>query len=322
MRLALTLERTGSTSHPAASGLLATVSALVTILTPVATIVVFFITKSVNIPAIILVVYICLVMSAFLVFSIKQEIRHNRDTVTQVSQHTQQLIDQEERHQQHLTEMETATGRAIRYASATEPLRKAFGRLANASWTMIEGDRSADSFLLQLRYSTEFLAEAFSTISGKPCRVAIKETAAATRGGHDLDLRVYTLCTGDEEEPGKPNDYDRIENNTDFKMIFAENYPYYFCNDLPAELARGLYQNSHWSPDVIRAGQFKYRATIVWPIARTPSQKSRDPKSREIIGFLCVDSPATDAFHETWDVPIGQAYSDALHLALARYRGT
>jgi hypothetical protein len=43
-------------------------------------------------------------------------------------------------------------------------------------------------------------------------------------------------------------------------------------------------------------------------------------QEREVIGFLCVDTLATNAFNETYDVPIGMAFAGGLHLALNRFR--
>ena len=39
-----------------------------------------------------------------------------------------------------------------------------------------------------------------------------------------------------------------------------------------------------------------------------------------MIGFLCVDTMALNSFNETYDVPLGSAYVQALHLTMHRYR--
>jgi hypothetical protein len=39
-----------------------------------------------------------------------------------------------------------------------------------------------------------------------------------------------------------------------------------------------------------------------------------------VIGFLFVDTMATNAFRAAYDVPIGAAFSQALHLALHKFR--
>ncbi len=116
------------------------------------------------------------------------------------------------------------------------------------------------------------------------------------------------------------NRRDLISNNTDFRHIFVENSLYFLCNDLPAQLNKG-YQNSHWDEKLIQAGVYEYRSTIVLPIGKSRILNSQEgvPR-REIIGFLCIDTQATNAFSATYDVPIGQAFAQALHLALSRFR--
>ena len=133
------------------------------------------------------------------------------------------------------------------------------------------------------------------------------------------DVHVHTLCRSDDEDPGELARYDRVDNNTDFKDIFEDNAAYFFRNDLPAELGKG-YQNSHWDAKTIRLGEFKYRSTIVWPVAKPRPFGPHERERREIIGFLCVDSIETNTFNETYDVPIGMAFSGMLHVALSRFR--
>jgi hypothetical protein len=272
-------------------GNLSILAVLVTVITPLVVLITFLVSHSANIPATILAVYACFLISALLFMLIRQEARYRRE---------------------------------IRYAPAMVPLRKAFASLADASWTLLEGDGSEESFLLHLRESLRFLAEAFSLITNETCRASIKMTSASAIGdepepGRALDVEVVTLCRNTDEDEAQHIERDRIGNNTDFRQIFTENAVYFFCNNLPAQLNRG-YQNSHWDARIIQANTFDYRATIVWPIARSRLIDRRAREQREIIGFLCVDTPATDVFNETYDVPLGAAFSQALHLTLLRFR--
>lgn len=269
---------------------LSILAVLVTIITPLVVLVTFLLTHRTDIPATILAVYVCFLVFVLLFQLIRQEARYRRE---------------------------------VRYAPAMIPARKAFGSLAAASWTLLEGDRSEESFLLHLRESLRFLAEAFSLITNETCRASVKMTSGSAIGdapGSALDVEVLTLCRNTEDEDEAQRiERDRIGNNTDFRQIFTENAAYFFCNNLPAQLNKG-YQNSHWDERTIQSKSFRYRATIVWPIGRSRNVDQRVLQQREIIGFLCVDTSATDVFSETYDVPLGAAFSQALHLTLRRFR--
>jgi hypothetical protein len=308
LTLAWSSERDRKDDSSRASNLVGTLAAVVTILTPVVTVILIFVAGSPSTPATILAVYVCLVTTVLLWQLIKLD-----------KIHKQQLIEQEARHSQQLIEQEVRGGRMSRYAAAMGTLRKGFGCVASASWTMLEGDGSEETFTEHLRHSLQFLAELFSSVTEQPCRASIKMTSWPNHGTAIRDVVVYTLCRSDEEDIEYSPDGDLIRENTDFKRIFEENDAYFFCNDLPTELGKG-YQNSHWDRATIQAQSFKYRATIVWPISRARARMAPPSKEREVIGFLCVDTPTINSFIETYDVPIGMAFAGGLHLALNRFR--
>lgn len=202
--------------------------------------------------------------------------------------------------------------RAARYAPAMVPIHDAFGHLSAASWTIIE-NQSDDAFLAHLRDALRSLAEAFSLTADSTCRASIKMIAA--EGDGVMDLLVYTLCRSNQGMEPQGAEVARIGNNSDFKSIF-QGSTYFFSNDLVAMLGKG-YRNSNWDEQVIRENRMEYRATIVWPIGR--STRGGIPH-KQVIGFLCVDTLKTDAFNETYDVPLGMAFSEGLNLAIHRYR--
>ncbi len=276
--------------HPAAWATLTVIATLVTVLTPIVTVIPLVTNRKSSIPAIILSIYVCFLVIALLILLIMQEARYRRE---------------------------------VPYAHAMVTARKAFTSLAAASWTIIEGDRSEEAFLLHLKESLGFLAEAFMIITGNACRTSIKMTRAEAVGdshNKDVDVEVVTICRSSSQEVEQPHlERDRIGNNTDFKQIFVEDSEYFYCNDLPAQLKLG-YQNSHWDEKTIQSGAFNYRATIVWPIAHSLKSSNQTAERREIIGFLCVDTPATNVFNEVYDVALGAAFAQALHLTLARFR--
>jgi hypothetical protein len=269
--------------------LLSIVAVLVTIVTPIVALISFLISHTANVPSTILALYACFLIFVLLFLLIRQEARYRRE---------------------------------IRYGPAMVPMHKAFESLANASWTLLEGNGSEDSFLVHLRDSLRFVAEAFSLITNETCRASIKMTSGGAIGeapDKAMDVEVVTLCRNTGEDEAPHGERDRIGNNSDFRQIFTGNTACFFSNNLPAQLNRG-YQNSHWTEHVIQTKAFSYRATIVWPIARSRQIDRRAPQERDVIGFLCVDTQAVDVFNETYDVPLGAAFSQALHLTLLRFR--
>lgn len=273
----------------AAWATLTVIATLVTVLTPIITVVPLITNRKSSVPATILSIYVCFLVIVLLALLMFQEVRYRRE---------------------------------VPYAHAMVTARKAFTSLAAASWTILEGDRSEEAFLLHLKESLGFLAEAFMIITGNPCRASIKMTSAEVVGdsqNKDVDVEVVTICRSSQEVEQPHLERDRIGNNTDFKQIFVENSEYFYCNDLPAQLKLG-YQNSHWDEKTIQSGAFTYRATIVWPIAHSKKSPNQAADRREIIGFLCVDTPATNVFNEVYDVALGAAFAQALHLTLVRFR--
>jgi hypothetical protein len=263
---------------------LAAAATLIQIGTPIVALVGIILADEDSIIGLILTIYVCLLATGLLLLLAWQEHRYRRES---------------------------------RYAPAMIPMRKAFNCLADASWTLIQGNGSVEAFRARLEQSLGYLAEAFGLLTDHSCRASIKMIAVADDAMTPHDVRVVTLCRNVDQDPVYTGP-DRIGNNTDFKQIFVENANCYFSNDLPGELKRG-YQNSHWSERVIQERQFEYTATIVWPIGRSWALGNEERK-REIIGFLCVDTLATGVFNKTYDVPLGAAFAQALHLALSRFR--
>lgn len=283
---------------------LARLSAFFGIVTPVFTVIVLVLTTKSAVPTIVLAVYVCVLATVLITILIRQENRFFSEIKRQQSE--KELYRRE-----------------MQYGPATMPMRKAFTCVANASWNLLQGDPSQEAFRLRLQESLRYFAEAFSLITGTTCRASIKLLQAPPANSRDrLDIRVSTLCRDSNESGRSPREYDRIGDNTDFRQIFTVPKPYFFSNDLTALLSKGLYHNSHWGEEVIANGAFDYRATIVWPIERIDAEGPESPEYREVIGFLCVDSLTTDAFHSTYDVALGGAFCQALHLALHRFRST
>src|SRR5258708_18043229 len=129
-------------SEPSRLGVaLAAVATLVTILTPVVGVLTFVLIHTTTTPSIILAAYLCFLVTLLLALLIRQEARYHRES---------------------------------RYAAAMIPARKAFSSLADASWTLIEGDGSEDNFLHYLGEALRFLAETYTLLTESTRRSSVK----------------------------------------------------------------------------------------------------------------------------------------------------
>ena len=58
----------------------------------------------------------------------------------------------------------------------------------------------------------------------------------------------------------------------------------------------------------------------------TPDQRVRQvaqfPEGRDVLGFLCIDSPSRGVFSERYDVALGAAIADALYIVFDKIRET
>jgi hypothetical protein len=285
---------------------------LLGIVFPVATIASLLATGSGTVPATILSIYVCALATALVFVLIRQENRYYNE-----------LISREDRYENEIKKFQSKIAefqRITQYGPATMPMRAAYTSVAEASWNLFQGDRSQTTFRLHLQEALRYFAEAFLITTGYRCRASIKVIRDPSNNANPNDLEVATLCR-DTHDPEKARvEPDRIVDNTDFKQIFREPRGFFICNDLPAARISKGYKNSHWNEQVIENESFEYRATIVWAIDRAAPDLADGKDAREIIGFLCVDTLQTSAFHDTYDVALGAAFSQVLHLALHRYR--
>lgn len=143
---------------------------------------------------------------------------------------------------------------------------------------------------------------------------------------------LITFCRSPDSE-GSRNGYESkinaipIKDNTDFYEVVSKDYEkdYFYQTNLVAydELlhkSKERYRNTNadW--------KLYYQSTIVVPIRISFNKLYHQKKKDEhfhIIGFLCIDSLATDAFtekQEKYNVAIMNAYADLLYILLSQYR--
>ncbi|WP_272078393.1 hypothetical protein [Mycobacteroides abscessus] len=159
-----------------------------------------------------------------------------------------------------------------------------------------------------LRESVVSLETTASVLSGFRCRVCIKLMYDHTDESKRTQRAVKSIVRSNTVKADLRNGPDFVDANTDFSEILNNRKPYWFSGDIHddsrAEIA-GYSNTSHSRP---------YHSVIVWPL-RTFEIRSvdypRDGKGN-IIGFLCLDSDAIDAFRADREVKIGWWFVDTL----------
>ena len=223
-----------------------------------------------------------------------------------------------------VVETETRHRRHVQDVKAVSLLSTATAHVARAT---VVAERPAE-FVLHLNNACSDLAQMYDTATGEPCRVTVVELyapqgkerrpgeAVALDGPYGVAVRL--LCASYADRPVRPA-IDWVVDNTDFETIFVTGSPYFLCNDLPAEVGKGL-KNSHWTRERIADFQasdsWPYRSAIVWPIGSVSSGSG----DRDLVGFLCVDSKAVGIFDRDFDVPTGETFAHAMYSGMATYR--
>lgn len=217
--------------------------------------------------------------------------------------------------QTHVNELRRSE-RESRVALALPQLSSAFHWISEAV-NSASANGGGDDFRNYIKNSLAEMARVFSTISGTPCRMSVKELIFT---GDDLSLQgddarffeVRTFCRHDRlGDPSKVTGPDRIVDNTDYRVLFEETTEerFFFCADVHNELG---YLNSHARDRDLST--LNYRSNVVWPVEREIGEKKvAGSRRHDLWGFLCVDSMATNVFDRNIDVPLGAAYADVLY---------
>lgn len=268
-----------------AGQLLGVLADLISVLGPVASLVTFLFTGEASVPLLILAVYVCTLATLLLLVTVSQDRRR-------------------------------------RYATALPSIETAFRLMAEVSYGIVQGKDSPEQFRRTLSRPLAALAQAFGIITGASCRVSIKLLSAdkGDQASQPHDIEVVTLCRDDPELEDPPHERpDRVGENTDFLAIFVDQRDYFFSNDLIKLQGSGLYNNTHWSSDVIQNETYLYRSTIVWPIGRKFRGKTQGQDQPRVIGFLCIDSLEPGIFDRVADVPLGAAFAHAIFAAIEQF---
>lgn len=187
-------------------------------------------------------------------------------------------------------------------------------------------------FERQVQDILDAVAQAFSIATRTSCRACVKvisvDPTAPSLESLDRDRRarhllVKTLIRDSVSQiPGGNETADFLTENEDFLQVFLEpTKRVFFENDLVKRRKTGHYSNSHFPNDFDASRDpwpLKYRSTIVWPI-KMLGHPSDIHDNHEILGFLCVDSPARNVFVERYDFEAGALVTDALYMFMKAY---
>jgi hypothetical protein len=134
-------------------------------------------------------------------------------------------------------------------------------------------------------------------------------------------MEVVDLCRSGDTHASHRSTSDYVSDNTDFEELFLGNDVVFVSNDLRRLSGKGQYKNSHWTSDTIEKRTYRYLSTMVWPIhkvlnAPPDATAATISPDHDLLGFLCVDSLATNIFQRDVDYGLGAAYADMFYTAL------
>jgi hypothetical protein len=199
--------------------------------------------------------------------------------------------------------------RWARYAEVQSVLERVYKHVDDSTDYLLFADNLAAS-TQSLKASLDEMANAFTLVTGAPCRVCIVETYldSGPSGSGTLDwyARVLWRSHVDRAEPGDPH---LVSKNTDFLATMSTALPY-FSNDLIRAYWDRHYDNSKWTESAVRSGDVEYFSAIVLPVTIEAHELTQAPR---VIGFVCVDSRRRRAFEKYADVAMGACYAHAVY---------
>ena len=145
-----------------------------------------------------------------------------------------------------------------------------------------------------LKVIVDAVKEILRDVTGHKIRVCIKAFPEIYAHHDTTQMELMTFCRSDKTL--KASVLERanrvsVQDNTDFKLIMSETYPYFAFNNLKnfKKETKMEYQNStsNWNE--------KYSSTIVHPISKRISPKG-GRGTYQVLGFVCVDTLSIDAF--------------------------
>jgi len=218
--------------------------------------------------------------------------------------------------------------RKQRFADAMHDYHSAFHSLRDAAFvTLLHGvsEEHLEEFVGHLQKAIDGFSDAFTTILGKASRVCVKQTRPFDREKTGPPIVFDLVRSHADIEYGREN-YDLIQENTDFEDLLERKVNVFYSNNLIDLYEAGSYKNSHWKDGI--PDPPPYVSTIVWPIRKLRYGVS---KIEPLLGFLCVDCAIPDAFPAIpdtlsagrfdHDVGFGAAFADTMYHVLQPWIG-
>lgn len=181
-------------------------------------------------------------------------------------------------------------------------------------------------------YFLDPIRTSFSIVTGKHCRVCIKELKP--------DQTIITIARDTMSD--KIGNTDRngdivhlLTENTDFENLWYwrnGSSRYFLCADLPSLYRDNAYKNSSFKEvgqpvvenmflggKVVKNWKLPYKSTLVIPIryisdkAITASTGAERENAQHYWGFLCIDCHSRGIFDSTFCPELGASFADALY---------
>lgn len=145
-----------------------------------------------------------------------------------------------------------------------------------------------------LKAIVDEVKDVLSDVTKEKIRVCIKNFPEKYAHNDVTRMELITFCRSDKtlrESALERRNRVYVSQNTDFKLIMLDTYPYFAFNGLTSfeKVTKTPYENStpKWEK--------KYNATIVYPIGKCNGYANGKSKY-EVLGFLCADTLSTKAF--------------------------
>lgn len=176
-----------------------------------------------------------------------------------------------------------------------------------------------------IQESLDWVEKYFSAVTGTPCRACIKvmlgneqpntdqnqfKGLKGDRQNADATIVTWARSSGSTDPTTDRND-DRIDNNIDFEYIAVFHKPNYYKRNVD----KPPYKNSHidYQSNVKYSEQLGYRSAFTFGIRDYSTGK------QTLYGFLCLDSPVTNAFSLRYDSEAAYLLADFYYLYLKKY---
>ncbi|MBI3784428.1 MAG: hypothetical protein HY270_13615 [Deltaproteobacteria bacterium] len=222
--------------------------------------------------------------------------------------------------------------RKSRYADTLPKLHSVVDYLRNTRGSLV---RSAplDEHLVRFRHDLQqvlsFVTAAFDLSTGKDCRASIKmlmreqENREDPRSFEEFSRRclVQTLTRDPASRQGTRASAPLMSYRHLMPLFTERNNSFYLSNDVISSWKENEFTHPSLGRFDPNLGKWPlpYSSLFVWPIRRRLDRTSVEDVSFDVVGFLCVDAPARNAFDRWNDFHMGSIVADSLFYYMKDY---